>query len=134
MIRTLTLLAVLAAPAALADSRVALSEDSRLENGLVVVAVGNYLRRNCETIEARSVRGLSFLWSLQGRARDLGYSNAEIEEYIDNPADKARVDGKARAYLSSRGVDFGNPDTFCQVGREEIALKSTAGTLLKTTN
>ncbi len=132
--RWIVLAAVLAVQPVWADNRVPLAEDTRLENGLVVVAIGNYIRRNCGSIEARSVRGLSFLWSLQGRARDLGYSRDEIEAYIDSEPDKARVDRKARAYLSRQGVDFDDPDTFCRVGRAEIAAKSTAGTLLRTTN
>ena len=116
-----------------ADDRVALSEDQRLENGLTVVAIGNFLRKRCETIEARTIRAYRYVYSLQNHAKDLGYTSDEIEAYIDNPDDKTRIEGRARAYLEEKGVDFEDAGSFCTVGASEIQAGTAVGRLLRVT-
>lgn len=114
-----------------ADARVALKDDKTIESGLVLVAAGKILRDTCDDITPRVLRAMSFARSLESRAKGLGYSRSEIDAYLKSDTDKARVKGKARAYLTSRGADMGQPATICAVGRDEIANGTSLGRLLR---
>ena len=122
---------LVAAPAAQADDRVRLQDDPILENGLRVIAIADFLRKNCDAIAPRFFKALSFAQSLEAHAKGLGYSDAEIEAYLDDEREKARVRGHARAYLEARGVNFDEAQSFCSVGRAEIAVQSAPGQYLR---
>lgn len=128
---SLATLALMAATAASAEARVPLNEDKQLDDGLTLVAIGNYLRKQCDEVTPRFWKTYTFMRGLQDRARDLGYSDDEIEAYLDNETEKDRVKSRARAYLTSRGAVFGDPDTFCTVARAEIAQATSVGTFLR---
>jgi len=127
----LTALAFVAAAGASAEARVPLQEDKIIDDGLTLVAIGNYLRKKCDDISPRFWKTYNFMTGLQARARDLGYSDAEIEAYLDDRDEKKRVKDRARAYLEARGADFDDPVTFCTVGRAEIAEGTSVGQFLK---
>lgn len=124
------LLLALGATATAADARVRLQDDKIIENGLRLVSIGKMLYRNCDDIKPRRFRAFQFARSLQSRARKMGYSDAEIDAYLDSDKDKDRIKGQARKYLEARGVNFSQPATFCKVGRAEIAAETTVGNLL----
>ncbi|MEO1154741.1 MAG: DUF5333 domain-containing protein [Pseudomonadota bacterium] len=117
--------------AALAQARVPLPEDRAVEDGLTLVAIGNELRKNCEAVSPRYLKTYNFVRGLHSRAKSLGYSESEIEAYLDSDPDKARVDARARAYLVARGVDYDNPETFCTVARAEIERGTSVGSFLR---
>lgn len=121
----------LAASAVAAEARTRLQDDQVIEDGLRVVAIGKMLQRNCEAISPRRLKALSFALSLQRRARKMGYSDAEIDAYLDSEADKARIKAGARRYLEARGVEFENPSSFCTVGRGEIQNATNVGQFLR---
>ena len=124
-------LAILAAMATGAEARVQLKDDATIEDGLKVVAIGKILYKGCEQIKPRRLKAFSFARSLQSRARALGYSDDEIDAYLDSDADKDRVKSKARAYLQARGVDFAKPATLCTVGAAEIQAETAVGRFLR---
>ncbi len=64
---------------------------------------------------------------LQSHARNLGYSDNEIDEYLKSKAEKDRVNARARRYLTSLGADFDDNATFCTVARNEIAAERGIG-------
>ncbi len=121
----------LAATLAQAEARVPLSQDRQLEDGLTLVAIGHELTEACPEISPRYFKSLNFALGLQSRAKKLGYSDAEIEAYLDSAPDKARVEARARAYLEARGADFSQPATLCRVARAEIAQGTSVGGFLK---
>ncbi|MBT8474464.1 MAG: DUF5333 domain-containing protein [Rhodobacteraceae bacterium] len=123
--------AMMCAGTAMAEARIALSDDKVIDDGLTVVAIGDFLRDNCAQIEPRFWRSISFMRSLQARAHELGYSDDEIEAFLDDDGEKARVRARAKAYLEARGVAFDDPKTFCTVGKAEIAAETTVGRFLK---
>lgn len=125
---TLAIFVALAAPA---EARVKLQDDKTIEDGLQVVAIAKLLYRGCDNITPRRIKAFSFARSLQSRARDLGYSDAEIDAYLDSDTDKARVKGKARAYLKARGVDFKTSAKLCSVGATEIRAETSVGQFLR---
>ncbi|MFY0690944.1 MAG: DUF5333 domain-containing protein [Paracoccaceae bacterium] len=114
-----------------ASARVPLQDDPTIENGLVIVAIGDAIRDNCGAISPKFFRAYRFARRLYNRARKLGYDHDEIEAYLDSNPDKARVKGKARAYLETRGVVADDPETYCTAGLAEIESKSQIGVLLK---
>ena len=71
------------------------------------------------------------LFKLRKRANQLGYSDAEIRNYVESDVEKDRMRAKGYRYLESEGVVKNNPETFCAFGRAEIAKSSAIGALLK---
>lgn len=125
---TLTILAAMTLPA---DARASLQSDTTIENGLVIVATGKMLYKGCDNITPRRIKAFSFARSLQLRARELGYSDAEIDAYLDSDTDKARVKSKARAYLKKQGADLSDPVSLCSVGASEIQSETSVGKFLR---
>lgn len=131
MVRAMAFSLALMGSAALAQARVPLPEDRAIEDGLTLVAIGNELRKNCDAVSPKYLKTYNFVRGLHSRAKSLGYSEAEIEAYLDSDPDKARVDARARAYLTARGVDYASPETFCTVARAEIANGTSVGNFLR---
>ncbi|MEM6939829.1 MAG: DUF5333 domain-containing protein [Pseudomonadota bacterium] len=102
-----------------------------IDDAIFEIGVAHLIRENCASIEARQLKGVAMLLRLRREARDMGYSDAEIEAYTDSDADKARLRAKAATYFAARGVDPTQPEHYCQIGREEIAKASRIGSLLK---
>lgn len=128
----LTGMALLASvTASVADRYDALRADPEIENGVLIVAIGDLIRDNCPSFEDRRVASLPFLIGLARRAESLGYSRAEIEAYVDDDTEKARVEARARQWFVQEGADFGTPETVCQIARDEIAAGSTIGRLIR---
>lgn len=125
----LTVLALLPA-AAPAQARPPLSEVEVVTEGLIDTAIAYEIDRVCEELDGRRVQGIAFLWSLHGEARALGYSHGEIEAFVDDDVEKDRLEGIARGRLREMGALEGQPATYCEVGRAEIARGSQIGRLL----
>lgn len=111
----------------LADGRVPLSKDPQLEAGLKIVAEGHIVRKYCDLVSLRFFRAFSLMSSLKSRARDLGYSEAEMKAYFDDKAQKERVEAKAMAKLVAAGASVRKPESFCDVAREKIAADEGFG-------
>ena len=77
------------------------------------------------------MRAYTFLKSLERYARAKGYSDAEIEELLDNKAEKEKLRERIIADLAERGATPETPQGYCAVGLEEIAKESQAGRLLR---
>lgn len=130
MTRAVLAFIVLAAPAAAQDVP-ALSRDPRITEGLFATAMAYEIGRVCPTLDGRRVEGLAFLLSLQAYARSQGFSQDEIDAYIDDEAEFDRLEGIARERLAGMGAVEGQPGTYCAVGQAEIAKGSQVGRLLR---
>ena len=132
MTRPLLALALLCgAPAALAAQDLPpLGEVPVITEGLINTAIAYELDRKCDELDGRRLQGIAFLWSLESEARRLGYSRREIQAFIDDDAEKDRLEAIARERLRGMGAVEGQWDTYCAVGREEIAKASPIGRLL----
>lgn len=128
MIR-LILLAALLPGGALAQSR-ALGQVPEITEGLIATAIAYEVGRVCGPVDARRVQGLAYLLSLQAQARSLGYSQEEIDAFVDDDAEKDRLEGIARGRLAALGAIEGDEESYCAVGRAEIAKGSQVGRLL----
>ncbi|WP_386681221.1 DUF5333 domain-containing protein [Loktanella sp. R86503] len=112
------------------SAQAALKDEAEIRNGLLVVGMAYEISEKCGSIDARTVRGIQTLLNLKSRARELGYSNSEIDAYVDNKAEKKRLEGIARAQLVQLGVTPGVEETYCTVGRDQMAKNSGIGRLL----
>lgn len=117
--------------AARADEWQPLRDDARITSGLTVVAIGRHIHLVCPDISARPIRALAFVEGLVDHAQAMGFSRRQIEEYIDNDAEKDRYRAIATRYFAERGSGMDDVSGVCQVGRDEIAEESTIGRLLR---
>ena len=114
-----------------AAANVPLKDVEEISEGLLQVGMADMIRNNCDTISARIIAAALFINGLENRARKLGYSKAEINSYVKNEPEKARLLGIARARLQNKGVILDQPKTYCTVGLAEINARSSIGKLLK---
>lgn len=124
------ILGLLPAVASAAESLPPLGQVDRVWEGLIDTALAYEIGERCEEIDSRKLQGFAFLLSLQAHARGLGYSQDEIDTFIDDDAEKDRLEAEARARLREMGGVDGDWETYCAVGREEIAKDSQVGRLL----
>ena len=123
------LIFVLIASAALAKPP--LREVEEVRDGLITAGIAIEIDDNCDDISVRLIRGLSYLEGLKRTARDLGYSEAEIDAYVDDKAEKSRLEGMARDWLAERGAVAGDESSYCAIGSAEMAIGSQVGRLLR---
>ena len=108
-----------------------LHENPTVISGFYAIGLADEVRKNCPRISPRMLRAYNYLLGLQKYAKDAGYTDAQIEELVDNKAEKERLRAVIRADLAERGATPENPEGYCTVGREEIAKGSVAGNLLR---
>jgi hypothetical protein len=101
-----------------------------ITEGLVDTAIAYAIGERCEKLRGRRIEGLAFLWSLAGVAMSRGFSPAEIEAYIDDDAERDRIEALARERLIAKGAVEGEGATFCAIGRAEMQAGSRIGRLL----
>jgi Family of unknown function (DUF5333) len=105
-----------------------LSENAYINDRLIQARVADRIRKECDSIAARFAYAYSQARALKQYALDQGYTEAEIEAFLDSKADKARVKAAAEAYLAANGAT--NEAGFCALGRKEIANGTVAGSLI----
>ena len=113
------------------SAQTALKDVPKVRDGIIFVGMAYEISEQCDSIRARLFRGINYLQSLRSHARDLGYSEAEIEAYINDGAEKDRLEGIARAQLASLGVVPGQEASYCAVGRAQIDANTRVGWLLR---
>ena len=121
-------LAGIAAPVA---AQTPLKDQPSVRNGIIYVGMAYELSQKCSSLHARTFRGIGYLQSLKNTASELGYSDAEIDAYVNDRSEKRRLEGIARAQLEALGVVEGQEATYCEVGRAQIAADTRVGWLLR---
>jgi hypothetical protein len=107
-----------------------LSENAYINDRLVQARVADRIRKECDAISARLVYAYSQARALKRYALEQGYTDAEIEAFLDSRAEKDRVKAAAEAYLAANGAVAGDAASFCALGVKEIAAGSIAGSLI----
>lgn len=108
-----------------------LSDVPKITEGVITIGMAYEITEQCSSISPRYLRANSFINELKAHARSLGFTRAQIEAYIDNDAEEARLEAIARQRLAALGVDDSRPETYCTVGRAEIAKGSAIGWLMR---
>lgn len=121
---TLTLTAL---PAAALEP---LSQEKYINDRLIAARIADRIRRECPTIDGRIVLAYMKARELKKYALDKGYSETQIEAFLDSRTDKDRIYAVAEDYMAKNGVKAGDADSFCRLGREEIARNTVTGSLL----
>lgn len=106
-----------------------LADVPEIREGLIATAIAYAIGEECGSIDARLLAGLAYLEQLRGRARELGFSDDEIEAFLE--AERGDMEAEARARMRAAGVVEGQAETFCAMGRAEIASGSVTGRLLR---
>lgn len=125
------LVAATLAAAAPAQAYAALADEADINAGLLAVGIADEIRKKCDSISGRVIKGQLYLLEMANLAKSRGYSDAEIKAYVKSDVEKARMRAKGNAYLKSKGVIASDPQTYCTVGMAEIASKSQIGAFLK---
>lgn len=108
-----------------------LSQVAEVDDMLFYMAVANEIDERCDSIKGRRMKAIRLLWDLRDHANELGYSDAEIRSFVESDSEKTRMRQKGEAYLAANGVSYDKPETFCTLGRAEIARNSAIGVLLR---
>ncbi|WP_372603593.1 DUF5333 domain-containing protein [Actibacterium sp.] len=124
-------LALVASTTGGAASANGLREMQAINDGLTVIAAGDLIQKNCETIKPRLFRAYSYAKELEFEAKQAGFTDDEIEDYVSSKEDRKRVKSVAFDYLLSQGLDPQQPASYCTVGLAEIERNSQIGVLLK---
>ena len=107
-----------------------LAEDQHITHSLMSAAVGDVIRKNCPSISARIFVAFSKVKELERYALGLGFSKAEIDAFISSKSERKRIRQATEDYLQKNGVVEGKKETYCSLGRAEIADGSLIGQLL----
>lgn len=108
-----------------------LREETFINDSLRAGRIGDVIRKTCPTINARMFVVLGKIEGLKQYALNKGYARADVEAFIRNDAEKARIKTEAAEYLKAAGAVEGQPETYCAVGEAEIAKGSLIGELLR---
>ena len=108
-----------------------LKDVAYVRDGIIHVGMAYEISEKCGDLSARLFRGLGFLQSLKNHARGLGYTEAEIDAYVNDAAEKDRLEAIAREALADLGVVEGVESSYCAVGRAQIAANTRVGWLLR---
>lgn len=130
-IRTLLLITGFAIAAGATAVHSQLRNEPTITEGLINVAIAYEIGERCDSLSARRLAGINYLFALKAEAERLGYSDAEIDAFIDSDAEQDELETTARSRLQSLGAVNGQWDTYCAVGQAQIAQNTVAGQLLR---
>jgi len=130
-ILALALIALTVGLAGNLSAQSALKDVTRVTEGIIAVGMAVELSDKCGSLSPRTLRGINFLRSLQNHARDLGFSQSQIDDYIDNKDEERRLEAIARGRLAELGVVVGQENTYCTVGRAQMSQGTQIGRLLR---
>ena len=113
------------------SAETALRDVAKVRDGIIYTGMAYEISEKCDSLDARLFRGLGYLQSLRSHARELGFSAAEIEAYINDDDEKDRLEAIAREQLALLGVVPGDEASYCAAGRNQIAANTRVGWLLR---
>ncbi|MGB0901951.1 DUF5333 domain-containing protein [Halocynthiibacter sp.] len=125
-------LAVLTAVPVVAAAPVPLAQNDAVNNRLITAGIVRRIHKRCPDLTYKRVRSFMYLRSIHSFAQDQGYSADEIEAYIDDTDQEARLYVHVDNWLTQRGARVGNAESYCAIGRAEMSAGSQIGNFLRT--
>lgn len=122
-------LALLASPAFAEDPRIA--ADAHVTEVLTAVRLGDVVRKTCPSIKVRWLAVYAQMEALKAHARAQGYAEADVKSFLSDKGQKARIAALAEAELAKAGAKANDPETYCVIGRDQIARQTLAGQLIR---
>lgn len=129
--RLTTTALILALTAGAAVAKTPLRDVPEIDRPMFAVAMAIEISDKCSDIKPRTMRGMAFLLELAAKAKSMGYTTTEIDEYRKSDAEKARMREKGEAYMRDKGLDPANPQDLCKLGQMEMAANSQIGSFLR---
>ncbi len=129
--KKLTLAAICLATPAVAEAQVPLNQERHINSTLLSAAIGAMIAHECDSIEPRKFTALMKAWELKRYALNQGYSDEEIQAFLDSKAEQDRMRRGAEAYLIAHGAVKGDDASFCAAGLKEIEQGTLAGRLIR---
>ncbi|MEM6373127.1 MAG: DUF5333 domain-containing protein [Pseudomonadota bacterium] len=129
--RALIMALILSLPAGVISAKPHLRDVPEVDGTLLAVGIADEIRKNCPDISARMVKALGVIRAVGATARELGYTDAEIDAYRKSDVEKERLKAKRDAYLASAGATAGADSAYCALGRTEIEKGGQIGALLR---
>ena len=117
--------------APIANAKSLLIENEDIWYELLQISVASKISEECTSIEARKIKGLFALLQIKSVAKELGYTDNEINEFVSSEENKKKLKNETDVYLLDNGVDLNNVKTVCLFGQSEIDQETTIGSLLR---
>ncbi|WP_422027831.1 DUF5333 domain-containing protein [Roseovarius sp.] len=127
----LVLSLALSAGAVGASAGAGLENERDINDGLLALAVADKIRRECNSIGGKYFKAQSYANGLKSLAAARGYSDAQIDAYINDDVEKEKMRQRRNAYFEARGASNLDAESLCVLGRAEMAQKSRIGQLLR---
>jgi len=127
----MTTAVILGLIAGAASAKTALRDVPEIDQPMFSVAMALEISDKCGSIKARTFKGLAFLNELRGKAKSMGYSDAEIKAYVRSDAEKARMRKIGGEYMRAKGLDPEVADDLCKLGQMEMAQGTQIGSFLR---
>ncbi|MEM7732342.1 MAG: DUF5333 domain-containing protein [Pseudomonadota bacterium] len=108
-----------------------MADEADINQGLVYIAAADKIRRECSSINGRLFKAQRYANGLRKIARDRGYSDADIDAYLDSKEERAKVRAQRNVYFESQGASNLDPVSLCTLGHAEIAGKTQIGYMLR---
>jgi len=115
----------------IANAKSLLIENENIWHELLQISVASKISEKCTSIEARKIKGLFALLQIKSVAKELGYTDNEINEFVSSEENKKKLKNETDIYLLDNGVDLNNVKTVCLFGQSEIDQETTIGSLLR---
>ncbi len=128
-LKSLTFAALLAATPALALEPI--NKEAHINGVLLQGFIADRIADECPTLGPRNLRALNELEKLKNYALKKGYAADEIRAFVTSKTEKARGKADAAAWLIKAGAVEGDAESYCKVGRDQMAKGTLAGSLLK---
>lgn len=112
-------------------ARADLAAEKDINAGLLTVAIADKIRRDCSEVSAKFWAARSYANQLKGMALKRGYTEAQIDAYINSDAEQDKMRARRNAYIKSKGASNKDAASLCRLGRDEIKNRSHVGSFLK---
>lgn len=107
-----------------------LSQEKYINDRLIAARIADRVRRECPSYNARMIYAWNQARALKQYALNKGYSEAQIDAFLDSKPDKQRIYAVAEDYLTRHGARPGDAQSFCRIGAQEFANNSYIATFL----
>ncbi len=128
LVAALSITGSASAAATQAEINAALRGNSDIYNGLFTAALIRHIVDVCPAIEPPGrLRRVSYFLSLYNQARGMGFSRAQIEGFVEDKDEQARMQGLVDSHLQREGVDPASEAEVCAFARAQIAERTALG-------
>ncbi len=114
-----------------ASGQSGLHNETEINDKLLIVSLADKINRGCGSIGARYWAARRFVNDLKAEAEARGYSQNEVDTYIENKENRAAMRKRRDAYFVSKGASSTDPASLCVFGHAEIQKQSQIGVLLR---